>query len=63
MLPRRWDEIMNDESIPLTEEEIADGWHFCWEWDQLLVGPGMVELKCCHCLGEEHKVYHNLDRS
>ncbi len=23
----------------LTEEEIKDGWHWCHEWDLLLVGP------------------------
>ena len=33
----------------LTEEEIEAGWHFCPEWDGLLIGPGMVELEACLC--------------
>ena len=26
-----------------TPQEVAEGWHFCPEWDGLLVGPGMIE--------------------
>ena len=40
--------MANDE-MELTSEEINDGWHFCNEWDGLLVGPGMDELKVCKC--------------
>lgn len=29
--------------------EIVQGWHFCWDWDGLLVGPGMGELQTCTC--------------
>lgn len=39
----------------LNDEEIAEGWHFCWEFDGLLVGPGMKgELKFCNCIPEDH---------
>jgi len=41
----------------LTEEEIQEGWHFCYEFDGLLVGPGMGELSCCRCLPKDHPVY------
>jgi len=41
----------------LTEEEKALGWHYCAEWDELLVGPGMGELECCRCLDMSHPVY------
>jgi len=33
----------------LTEEEVKEGWHFCPDWDGLLVGPGMSEHECCTC--------------
>ena len=34
----------------LTQEEIAEGWHWCYEFDGLLVGPGMREMESCTCL-------------
>lgn len=27
----------------LTQSEIDEGWHFCIEWDFMLIGPGMPE--------------------
>lgn len=49
MTDERWRELMNSQTAPLTSEEIAEGWHWCWDWDGLLVGPGMGELEACHC--------------
>ena len=49
----RWCALMNgtNETGPhLTPEEIAAGWHFCIDWDGLLIGPGMGELESCHCI-------------
>lgn len=40
-------------NYPLTIPEIVSGWHFCREWDGMLVGPGMEELDCCLCGQEE----------
>lgn len=48
MTDERWKELMRAED-DLTEEEIQEGWHFCWEWDGLLVGPGMDEMDSCLC--------------
>lgn len=31
----------------LTAAEVAEGWHWCDEWDYLLVGPGSAE-PCSH---------------
>lgn len=50
MKNERWQLLMDDDDAPLTAEEITLGWHFCCEWDGLLVGPGMDELKYCHCI-------------
>ena len=41
----------------LTEQEIAEGWHFCWDWDGLLIGTGMGELDSCSCYSKDHPVY------
>jgi hypothetical protein len=33
----------------LTQEELDAGWHFCYDWDGMLVGPGMPETEICVC--------------
>jgi hypothetical protein len=33
----------------LTDDEWENGWHWCDEWDGLLVGPGMTEALACSC--------------
>jgi hypothetical protein len=48
---------MHAEEAELTAAELAEGWHWCWEFDGLLVGPEMGELNHCHCLPEDHPVY------
>jgi hypothetical protein len=45
----RYQFLMSDGDDQLSEEEIAAGWHFCWDWDGLLIGPGMGELEFCLC--------------
>jgi hypothetical protein len=48
MTSERWD--MGDLTLKLTDEEMSRGWHWCWEFDGLLVGPGMsMELSFCTC--------------
>ena len=50
MTDERYNALMSQMDLSLTEEEIEEGWHFCWDWDGLVVGPGMiVELACCSC--------------
>lgn len=38
---KRWVELMESDTLKLTEEELALGWHFCWDWDGLLISPDM----------------------
>ena len=57
MNDRRYALLMKNDSENLTQEEIELGWHFCNEFDGLLVGPGMGELDFCHCWPTNHKVY------
>lgn len=56
MNEERYKLLMNSEE-PLTPEEISIGWHFCSEFDGLLVGPGQHELLSCHCWPEDHPIY------
>lgn len=49
MTNARYSALMSDDSLSLTPDEIEEGWHFCADWDSLLVGPGMVELLHCQC--------------
>lgn len=57
MTDERWHSLMKDDALSLTEQEIKDGWHFCVEWDGLLIGPCMGELECCSCFPSNHWVY------
>lgn len=57
MNKKRYDALMGSNAIPLSVKERKAGWHFCCEFDGLLVGPGMIELKFCQCLPDEHPVY------
>lgn len=50
MTDERYVALMKDDSLKLTEDELREGWHFCCEFDGLLVGPGMGEQAFCDCL-------------
>ena len=49
MSDERWTALMRDDGLRLTQTEIGEGWHFCYDWDGLLVGPGTPELESCTC--------------
>jgi hypothetical protein len=42
----------------LTEDEMKEGWHWCYEYDLLLMGPGMSGFEnCLHsCFEEEARI-------
>lgn len=33
----------------LTKEERDEGWHFCVDWDGMLLGPTSPENESCYC--------------
>jgi hypothetical protein len=39
----RYQDLMWRGKGDLSEDEIKEGWHWCRDWDGLLVGPGMFE--------------------
>ena len=49
----RWEFLMSPETeqsdAVLTNEELLEHWHWCPEWDYLLIGPGMDEMDACIC--------------
>lgn len=49
MTDDRFAELMRDDSAELTASELATGWHFCPDWDGLLVSPSMWEWVHCTC--------------
>lgn len=53
MLEKTW--IRKDRGLEmLTNEEVLVGWHYCPDWDFLLVGPGMEEQEGCQCDVHRH---------
>ena len=46
MTEERYNELMRDENAKLTEEEMDEGWHFCLEFDGLLVKGDPNEEYC-----------------
>jgi hypothetical protein len=53
MTQERWLELMKpvgvNEDMMLTAEELADGWHWCDEWDSLLIHVDDREFEHCKC--------------
>jgi hypothetical protein len=39
----------NSDYDALTAEEISQGWHYCYHWNGLLIGPGSKEMDSCEC--------------
>lgn len=46
---KRYVKLNREEEPVLTDEEVSQGWHFCYDWDYLLVGPGTAEIESCNC--------------
>lgn len=46
MDPLRFDFLMSNETATLTEQEVAEGWHFCQEYDGVLMLFGTMGCIC-----------------
>ena len=51
MTRERYDYLMRDTKSELTDAEVNAGWHFCYDFDGLLVNhlDGGPEAACCTC--------------
>lgn len=45
---KRYFELQNNPDLDLTEEEQKE-WHFCMDWDGLLIHMNDPEMSCCTC--------------
>lgn len=50
-------ELMKGKPSGLTYAEMAEGWHFCQDWDGLLVGPECAEAESCYCQLDDHRAW------
>jgi hypothetical protein len=50
MTPQRARELELDMDAKLTPAELADGWHFCPDWDGMLVNKNDTEGEGRACL-------------
>ena len=55
MEAERWIELMDSDSAELTDAELSEGWHWCEDWGDMLVGPGMHEYEMCDCGVKEER--------
>ena len=46
---QRYYDIERNIGVELTQEELAQGWHFCPDWDGLLVKKGEPGGEPCGC--------------
>lgn len=49
MTEERYLELTLNMNASLTNDEIQNGWHFCPNWDYMLVGATTPEWECCTC--------------
>lgn len=49
MSDARWMALERDPTLKLTPEEIASGWHFCPDWDGMLIHKLNPEFEACNC--------------
>lgn len=49
MTRQRMIELTKNLNATLTKEELAEGWHFCSEFDGLLIHSSHPEYEVCTC--------------
>jgi hypothetical protein len=49
MNEQRYRELMGSPDAKITDEEWEEGWHYCPDWDFLLIGPETIESEACTC--------------
>ena len=55
MAIERWNELTFGDADKLTPEELTEGWHWCLEFDGLLLHPLSPEMAFCKCFAHEHR--------
>lgn len=55
MTPERFKQLTTgfvDDKTHLTDKECVEGWHFCPDWDFMLIHKSHPEFKRCLCSNE-----------
>ena len=52
MTATRYRELSRNDNDDLTAEESEAGWHFCPDWDYLLIHRSDPEIEGCTCEGK-----------
>lgn len=50
MSRERYNQLMEDATLPLSKEEFETGYRFCCDWDGLLIHASHPEANSCTCL-------------
>jgi NTP pyrophosphatase (non-canonical NTP hydrolase) len=53
MSAERWKALTFGDEDKLTPEELAEGWHWCCEFDGLLIHPRSPEMEFCKCFRDD----------
>ena len=57
MNKKRFEQLISSPFGKLTKQEVKDGWHFCCEWDGMLIHSSHPEAECCYCFREAGFTY------
>jgi hypothetical protein len=49
MTDERYSQLMGNLDLSVTPEEFDEGYHFCMDWDGLLICPSDLEWCACTC--------------
>lgn len=45
----RYRALIAFQGLLLTNKESLNGWHFCGDWDEMLIHSSSPEYECCNC--------------
>ena len=55
MTTARYHALMHGRRARLNRKELRRGYHFCADWDELLIGRSWPEYWTCGCVGHRRK--------
>jgi hypothetical protein len=56
----RYRQLIRNVELELTDEELAIGYHFCYDFERKLIGPGMEEMNFCFCKNINKKFHKSI---
>ena len=62
MTKNRYEILMGNSKLKLRKLEIEKGWHFCYNWDGLLIHKSWKEFEHCSCINKKIEKNENNNR-